>query len=111
VVGKKGTPKSRESAVTNLPRRSPSNAKTLEFKHLHFPDMVASDGPIDRACVVHYWTDDLLIEHESVRCWRDNSSCLGDDTTLPFSQHLSFSSDRHETTRSPQIPGCIATID
>lgn len=37
--------------------------------------------------------------------------CLGDDTTLPVSQHFTFSPDRYETTRSLQIPGGIAVID
>jgi hypothetical protein len=52
--------------VGNVPRCSHNNAKTLGFKHLQFPDMGASGGPTDRARVVHYWTDELLIRHDPV---------------------------------------------
>jgi len=45
---------------------SHSNAKTLGFKHLQFHDTGASGRPTDRASDVHYWTDELFTQHDSV---------------------------------------------
>jgi len=36
------------------------------MKCLQVPDTGASDGPADGARVVHYWTDELLIQQNLV---------------------------------------------
>ena len=61
--------------VTNVPRGTGSNTKTLELKHLQFPDMGASGGRPDGARVVNHRTDELLIQH---------NSCSDGETTTPF---------------------------
>jgi hypothetical protein len=52
--------------VTNVPRVTGSNAKTLGMKYIHFPYIGASDGPPDGASIVHHGTDELLIEQNSI---------------------------------------------
>jgi hypothetical protein len=52
--------------VTSVPSCTGSNAKTLGLKHLHLPDMAAGGGPPDGARVGHHWTDELLIQQNSV---------------------------------------------
>jgi hypothetical protein len=51
--------------VRNVPKCSHINTKTLGFKPLQFPDMGVSGGFTYRARVVHYWTDELLIQNDS----------------------------------------------
>ena len=60
--------------VTSVPRCTGSNTKTLGLKHLQFPDMGASGGRPDGACVVHHRTDELLVQQ---------NSCSDGDTTTP----------------------------
>jgi len=43
-----------------------NNAKTLELKHLQFPDMGASGGPPDGARVAHHRTEELLVQHNTI---------------------------------------------
>ena len=77
--------------VTIAPKCTGSNAKTLGLKHLQFPDMGTSSTSPVRAHVVHHWTDELLIQQDSVP---DGDHCsLGDDTPLPVSEPLSHSID------------------
>jgi hypothetical protein len=52
--------------VTNVPRCTGSNAKTLGLKHLQFPDTGASGGPPDGARIVHHKSDELLVQHNSI---------------------------------------------
>ena len=40
-------------------------AKALGLKHPRLPDMGASDGPSDGTCLVHHWTNELLIKQNS----------------------------------------------
>ena len=60
--------------VTNVPRGTGSNTKTLGLKHLQFPDMDASGGLQDGARVVHHRKDELLIQY---------NSCSDGETTTP----------------------------
>jgi hypothetical protein len=52
--------------VTIVPGCVSRNAKTLGLQHLHITDVGLDSGPPDRACVVHYWTDELLVEQHAV---------------------------------------------
>ena len=47
--------------VTHVPSCNGNNAKTLGLKHLQFLEKGASREPPDEACVVHNWTNELLI--------------------------------------------------
>jgi hypothetical protein len=79
---KKGTPKIiMNLLVTDVPRCTGSNAKTLGLKHLQFPEMGVSGGPPDRARVVHQRADELLVQQNSTAdgettslVWRDPST-------------------------------------
>jgi len=77
--------------ITILPKCSGSNAKTLGLKHLQFPDMGTSSRSPAGAHVVHHWTDELLIQQDSVPDGEHSS--LDDDTPLPVSEPLSHSID------------------
>jgi hypothetical protein len=46
--------------VTNVPRYIGHNVVTLAVQHLQIPDMAASNGPVDGACIVHRRMDELL---------------------------------------------------
>jgi hypothetical protein len=59
-------PNPREFPVNIVRRCNCSNAKTLEFKHMHFPAMSASGGPPNGEGVVHHRRDELLIQQKSV---------------------------------------------
>ena len=50
--------------VTSVPRCYGNSAKTAGLKHLQFPDMGASGGYPDGACVVHHGTDELNSIHD-----------------------------------------------
>jgi hypothetical protein len=52
--------------VTNVPVCVSRNAKTLGLQHLQIADVGVGSRPPDRACVVHYWTDELLVEQQAV---------------------------------------------
>jgi hypothetical protein len=52
--------------ATYVPRCTLINAKTLGLKHFHFPNMGVSGIPPERVRVVHHWTDELLINQDSV---------------------------------------------
>ena len=56
----------RKLPVTSVPRCTGSNVKKPGLKCLRLPDMGARDGPADGARVVHHWTDELLIQQNSV---------------------------------------------
>lgn len=43
-----------------------SNAKTLRLQHLQFPDIGGSCGHPDGARLVRDWSDELLVEQNSV---------------------------------------------
>jgi hypothetical protein len=102
----KETPKSSWIWHRNLPSCSHSNAKTLGFKHLQFPDMGASGGPTDRARVVHYFTGELLIQYDSVS---DGEAIL---PVYEMPQHFWSLSTRSAVYQGfPQISGRIATMD
>ena len=49
-------------SVTNVPVCNVGNAKTLGMQELKFLDMAASDGPPNGTRIVHYGTDELLIQ-------------------------------------------------
>jgi hypothetical protein len=48
--------------VTCVPSGISRNADTLGWQHLQLLNVGASNGPADRACVVHHSTDELLVE-------------------------------------------------
>ena len=76
---------SQDPRVTIVPRRIGSNAKTLELKHLQFPDLGASGGPSDGARVFHHRTDELLVQQNSISDGEtDHFSCSGEVPTLHF---------------------------
>ena len=52
--------------VTDVPRCTSSNAKTLGLKHLQLPYMAASNGPPDGAHILHHGIDELPVQHETV---------------------------------------------
>jgi len=80
---KKGTPKTIVNLlVTNVPWCTGRNAEILGLKHLQFPDMGASGGPPDGACIVHQRSDELLVQQNSFAdvdttslAWRGPSTC------------------------------------
>jgi hypothetical protein len=59
-------PNPREFPVTIVPKCTGSNAKTLEFKNVHFPAMGAGGGPPNGEGVLHHRSDELLIQQNSV---------------------------------------------
>ena len=52
--------------ITKATRCVGSNAKTLSLKHLKFSDMGESGKTPDGAHVVHYRTDELLVQQNSI---------------------------------------------
>jgi hypothetical protein len=52
--------------VTDVPRCVICDVKTLGLQHLLLPDMAASSGPADGACIVHHRTDELLIKQHTI---------------------------------------------
>jgi hypothetical protein len=52
--------------VTNIARVIGGNTKILGMNHRHFPYMGASGRPPDVVRVVHHWTDELLIQQNSI---------------------------------------------
>ena len=52
--------------VTSVPRCTGSNVKTLGLKHLQFPATEANGGPPYGARVLHHWTDELLVQQNSI---------------------------------------------
>ena len=52
--------------VTDVPRRTSSNAKTLGLKHLQLPNVASSNGPPDGARIVHRGTHELPVEQNTV---------------------------------------------
>jgi hypothetical protein len=67
VVGKEWNPQIfLNLPVTNVPGCVSRNAKTLGLQHLQLSDVGVNSGPPDRACVVHNWTDELLVEQHAV---------------------------------------------
>jgi len=63
--------------VTNVPKVTGNNAKTLGMKHLAFHYMGARGERSDRARVVHHGTDELLIQRDSISIGETASSYLG----------------------------------
>jgi hypothetical protein len=67
VIGKeRGSQNIANLLVTNVPRCTGSNAKTLGPKHLQFPDMVANGGPPEGARVVYQRTDEVLVQQNTI---------------------------------------------
>jgi hypothetical protein len=52
--------------VTNVPRCTSRNAKTLGLKNLQLPDVAAGGGPPVGASIVHHGPYELLIKQNSV---------------------------------------------
>jgi hypothetical protein len=52
--------------ATDVPRCTSSDAKTLGLKHLKLCDVASRSGPPDGACIIHYWTDELPEEQNTV---------------------------------------------
>jgi hypothetical protein len=52
--------------VTSVPMCIGNNAKAPVLKHMQFPDTGASGRPPGGAHIVHHWTDELLIQQDSV---------------------------------------------
>jgi hypothetical protein len=81
--------------VTNVPRYTGNNAKTLGPKHLQFPDMVASGGTPDGARVVYHRTDELLVQQNTIP---------DGETTSQHSQYLYHFSSHLIDVRRPGKP-------
>ena len=56
--------------VTNVARCTSRNAKTIRLKHLQLHRMGAGGVPPDGVLVVHYWTDQQLVQQNFVLIWR-----------------------------------------
>ena len=84
--------------ITHVPSCTGNNAKTLGLKHLQFPDMGASGKPTDGVRIVHYRTDELLVQHNANPDGETTSSV---EESSQHSQSLCcfFFPDRHESTR------------
>ena len=52
--------------VTEVPRCSSSNAKTLGLKHLQLSDVASRSRYPDGARIIHYCTDELREEQNTV---------------------------------------------
>jgi hypothetical protein len=52
--------------VTDVPRCTSSNAKTLGLESLQLLNVAASCAPPDGARIVHHWADELLIQQNTV---------------------------------------------
>ena len=65
--------------VTDVPRCTSSNAKTLVLKHLQLPNVASSSGPLDRVRIVHYGTDKLPVQQ--------NTPPEG-EVTIPFQERI-----------------------
>jgi hypothetical protein len=68
--------------VTDVPRCTSSNAKTLGLKHLQLPNVPSSGRSPDGERIVHHETDELRVEQNTVR---------GREVTTPVqvrTQHL-----------------------
>jgi hypothetical protein len=52
--------------VTDVPRCTSSNAKTLGLKHLQLSNVASCSGSPDGARIVHHWTDELPEEQNTV---------------------------------------------
>jgi hypothetical protein len=52
--------------VTSVPMCNISNVKPIGLKQLQFPNIGASGRPPDAARVVHYKTDELLVQQNSI---------------------------------------------
>jgi hypothetical protein len=51
--------------VTDVPRCTSSNVKTLGLKNLQLPDVAAGGGPPNWASIVHHGAYELLIQQNS----------------------------------------------
>ena len=52
--------------VTDVPRCTSSNAKTLGLKHQQPPDVASSSGPPDGAGIVHHGMDELPVQQNTI---------------------------------------------
>ena len=52
--------------VTDVPRCTSSNSKTLGLKHLQLPGVASCSGPPDGASLVHHGPDELPVEQNTV---------------------------------------------
>jgi hypothetical protein len=52
--------------VTDVPRCTSSNAKTLGLESLQLLNVAANCAPPDGTRTVHHWADELLIQQNSV---------------------------------------------
>jgi hypothetical protein len=83
--------------VTNVPRCTSSNAKTLGLENLQLLDVAASAAPPDGARTVHHWADELLIQQNSVS---DVKAASPDKETAKHTHSLgSFLPGLYEMTR------------
>jgi hypothetical protein len=57
--------------VTNVPRCTSRNAKTLGLKNLQLPDVAAGCGPPNGVCIVHHGAYELLIQQN---CYPDEQT-------------------------------------
>jgi len=53
-------------SLTIVPRCIGGPANTLGLKHLYFPDMGPSGGPLDGARLFHHRMDELLTQQNSI---------------------------------------------
>ena len=51
--------------VTDVPRCSSSNAKTLGLKHLQLPNVASYSEPPDGTSIIHHGMDELPIEQNT----------------------------------------------
>jgi hypothetical protein len=52
--------------VTDVPRCTSSNAKTLGLENLQLFNVAASGVAPEGVCIVHHWADELLIQQNFV---------------------------------------------
>lgn len=97
---------------SDVPRCTSTTAKTLGLKHLQLPDTGANSGLPDGARLVHYGTDELLIEQGSIP---EGQTTLpvqeGTQHTQPLGSFLPFLIDMRRPGQPcinghPRILGC-----
>jgi hypothetical protein len=79
--------------ITNVPRCTSNNARTLGLKNLQLPNVAARGAPPDGESIVHDWADELLLQQNSV--------CDGQTTSRV----------RERAERSPSLGGFVSDVD
>lgn len=78
--------------VTNVPKCVGHSAKTFGLQHLQFLNVDSSRVPPDWAYVVHYRTDELLVEQHTV----------SDGQATPVKDGA-----KHNQSLNPFLPTCL----